>query len=338
MRSRRARSTLLLLAKLAVTLGLLGWLGAQIAEREGIDSLAARLESLDPGWLAAAVGLHAAAVLAGVLRWRLLLTASGIELSFGWLARSFLVGRFVGAFTPSTAGLDGWRLWESSRESGDAGRSAAAIVVEKLVGLVGMAAVCGALVPFGGVALLGRGALVIALAMSLGAALGLALLRRPALLGSLASRAPRFARARLERAIEALASTRLDARGLGGAVALGVLSHLSLSAVFWATAGSLHLPVSGGEVLAVGNAIVLAVLLPVSIGGVGVREGVAAVLLSRAGIDSSDAVLVALLGYLTGQVPALVGGVLFASRRSTGEATVSPEPAPPPLAAGQTLS
>src|SRR5690606_16523190 len=98
--------------------------------------------------------------------------------------------------------------------------------------------------------------------------------------------------------------------------------------VFWATAGALAIDVDAATLLAVGNAIVLAVLLPVSVGGVGVREGVAVVLLATAGVASSDAMLVALLGYLTGQVPALAGGVLFALRRA----------AKPAVLAEQTLS
>ncbi|MCZ7687652.1 MAG: lysylphosphatidylglycerol synthase domain-containing protein [Sandaracinaceae bacterium] len=139
-----------------------------------------------------------------------------------------------------------------------------------------------------------------------------------------------LARSRAARpsAIEALASTRLDGRRLASTVALGVISHLALSAVFFATAGALDLSVGAFTLLAVGNAIVIAVLLPVSVGGVGVREGVAVVLLASAGVASSDAVLVALLGYLTGQVPALFGGVLFALRRAER----------PPVLAEQTLS
>lgn len=315
MRGRAEKRPLVELAKLAVTLGLSTWLGMRMLERDGVDALAARLGALDAGWLVAAVGLHGLAVLGGVLRWRLLLRASGVVLPTLWLARSFLVGRFVGAFTPSTAGLDGWRLWEAGQASGSMGRSAAAIVVEKLVGLIGMATVCAALVPFGGVALLGPGALAVALAMASAAALGLVLLRRPALLARLGRWAPKKVRGRVETVLEALGSMRLEGRRLGGALGLGVLSHLALSAVFWATAGALGLPTDVWTLLAVGNAIVLAVLLPVSLGGVGVREGVAVVLLGTAGIASTDAVLVALLGYLTGQVPALVGGALLAAQR-----------------------
>ncbi len=324
------KKRLLALAKVTVSLALLGWLGVRIVQRDGVDALGERLGALDPAWIGVAIGLHSLAVLAGVLRWRSLARAAGIDLPLGWMTRSFLIGRFVGAFTPSTTGLDGWRIWEAGRASGAMGRSAAAILVEKRVGLVGMALVCAALIPFGGAALLGHGAIAIALAMAGGAALGLSLMRRPAWLEAIAARLPQKVRGRAKKAVLALSETRLDAPRLARAVGLGVLSHLALSSVFWATAGALGVAVDAWTLLAVGNAIVLAVLLPVSVGGVGVREGVAVVLLATVGVASTDAALIALLGYLTGQVPAVAGGVLLLIRKSA--------PAAPVALAEQTLS
>ncbi|HJL18411.1 MAG TPA: lysylphosphatidylglycerol synthase transmembrane domain-containing protein [Sandaracinaceae bacterium LLY-WYZ-13_1] len=321
-----SRRRLLLAAKALVSLGLLGWLGWRMLARDGVDALTARLGTLDAGWLGLAVALHFVAVLAGTARWRLLLRAASVRLPFAFLARSFLIGRFVGAFTPSTTGLDGWRLYEAGKASGEMGRSAAVIGVEKLVGLVGMALVCAALVPFGGLDLMGPAALAAAAAMAAGALIGLWAMGRPDVSRRLAARLPAALRARAERMIDAVADSRVSARTSLRAVGLGVLSHLALSAVFWATAGSLGVTAAPATLLVVGNAIVLAVLLPVSIGGVGVREGVAVVLLASAGVSATDAVLVALLGYLTGQVPALVGGVWMALGRPR------PEPASPELA------
>jgi hypothetical protein len=327
------RRTALLAAKATVSLGLLGWLGWRMLARDGVDALAARVGRLDAGWLAVAVALHFLAVLAGVARWRLLLRAARVAQPFAFLTRSFLIGRFVGAFTPSTTGLDGWRLWEVGRASGAMGRSAAVIAVEKLVGLVGMALVCAALVPLGGVALVGPTALAAAAALALGAATGLGLLSRPRWLARVAERVPKPLRGRAAKAVDALAASRLSPPALARAVALGVLSHLALSAVFWATARAVGVDASLATLLVTGNAIVLAVLLPVSIGGVGVREGVAVVLLATAGVGSTDAVLVGLLGYLTGQAPALAGGVLLAIRRAP-----EPEPAAELASAERTLA
>lgn len=311
------RRRLIAIAKIAVSVGLCGWLLWQMLAREGIDELGARLLRIDPAWIAVAIGLHFSAVLAGTLRWRLLLGAGRIELGLGWLLRSFLVGRFVGAFTPSTTGLDGWRLWEAGRASGSMARAAGAIAVEKLVGLIGMAIVCAALLPFGGAALLGSGAYGVAIALAAIASLALSAIMRPAWCSSIAERTPRRLRPRAQKIAGALVSSRLGVREVIKAVALGLASHAALSAVYFATARALGVEVDALALLAVGNAIVIAVLLPISVGGIGVRESVAVVLLAGAGVDSADAVLVALLGYLTGQAPALIGGALFALRSSS---------------------
>ncbi|MDQ3033412.1 MAG: flippase-like domain-containing protein, partial [Myxococcota bacterium] len=144
---RRAR--LLLAGKAAISVGLLGWLIADISQREGMDALGARLLALAPLPILVAIALHFAAVLSGVARWRVLLDARGLSQPLPWLLRSFLIGRFVGAFTPSTTGLDGWRGFEIARRTGDVAGSAGVLVVEKLFGLIGMAAVCAVLAPLG---------------------------------------------------------------------------------------------------------------------------------------------------------------------------------------------
>jgi glycosyltransferase 2 family protein len=307
----QTRARVLLAVKAAVSVGLLGWLVLGIAEREGMDALATRLGALAPAPLVLAVALHFVAVLSGVARWRVLLDARGLGQPLPWLLRSFLIGRFVGAFTPSTTGLDGWRGYDVARRTGDLAGSASVLLVEKLFGLVGMAAVCAAVAPLGVLDRLGPGALPLALAIAAGAALGLFLLASPARTRALARLAPRALRGRVEKLAEALAAQHLSRGRTAAALALGIASHLAISAVFAATGAALGAPASFTTLLAVGNAITISVLLPVSIGGVGVREGVAVVLLAGAGVPASDAVLVALLGYVTGQVPALVGGVLL---------------------------
>jgi hypothetical protein len=142
------------------------------------------------------------------------------------------------------------------------------------------------------------------------------MMRHPGWLAAIATRAPSRLGGLLGRAVDAMRESRLSRAELAGAVLRGVVSHLAISSVFVATAWALGLDVELGTLLIVGNAITLAVLLPVSIGGVGVREGVAVALLATVGVGPTDGVLVGLLGYLTGQVPALLGGLaMLISRR-----------------------
>jgi uncharacterized membrane protein YbhN (UPF0104 family) len=311
----------LFVLKLVVSVGLMAWLFRSMFSRDGIDGLAERLTTLVWPWLAVAVLVHFGAVLVGTLRWRELLRARHLDtpssgLSLGWLLRTFLIGRFFGAFTPSTTGLDGYRGIEVARRTGQAGASASVIVIEKLFGLVGMALVCATLLPFGLVQRLGVTAVLVALGMAAVAALGLFLVASPARAEAVAARAPGPIRGRVHAIAVALSGAGLDRGTVLRALSLGVLTHVLLSATFVASGYALGVSVGFLELLSVGNAIVLAVLLPVSIGGVGVREGTAVLLLSGAGVDTTDAVLLALLSYLTGQVPALLGGVLLAFGRA----------------------
>ncbi|MBC7173937.1 MAG: flippase-like domain-containing protein, partial [Polyangiaceae bacterium] len=145
--------------KALVSASLLGGVLVLIARREGIGSVREELAALAPLPLLLGVLLQLGTVGFAIARWRILLRTQGIELPIARLARSFLVGRFFGVFTPSTAGLDVYRAVDIGKASGEAMRSAAAIVVEKLCGLLSLALVTFMLLPFGGDRWLGREAI-----------------------------------------------------------------------------------------------------------------------------------------------------------------------------------
>ncbi|MBN8609414.1 MAG: flippase-like domain-containing protein [Deltaproteobacteria bacterium] len=314
---KSARRGWLLALKVLVTLSLLGWLVRQMVLRDGVDALLERASHLSPVWVVAAVALHFGSASAGVLRWRTLLTARGISQPWSVLFRSFFVGRFLGAFTPSTTGLDGYRLWDIGRRTNDYTTSGAVILVEKLVGLVGMATVCLALLPFGLLERLGMIGVLVAVGMASVALVGLFVLSSPARASAIARLMPGPLRGRATKLAEALAGG-ISMKTLAIALGLGIVSHACLSATFAASGLAVGIALPPLALLAVGNAIVISVLLPVSIGGVGVREGVAVALLVSAGdgtVTTTDAMLLALVGYLTGQAPALVGGAWLALSR-----------------------
>ena len=63
--------------------------------------------------------------------------------------------------------------------------------------------------------------------------------------------------------------------------------------------------------------MILSNLLPISVGGIGVRESVAALVLHSFGVDSAAAINAAFLSYVTNTVvPGLVGAALLASTRA----------------------
>ena len=302
--------------KRAVSFGLLATIVGFVLAREGAGAFGSRLAALDLVPLTLALLLPWVAVLASARRWQLLLGLEGVRRSGPWTLGSFLRGRFVGAFTPSTMGLDLYRMVDVG--PGDRGAAARAVVVEKLYGLVALAMVSAALLPFGLQRLFGAVGTLAVAGLGLTAALGVAFLERPALLTALAKRSPAALGARLHRWAEALRAGRPDRGQRLRLLGLGLVTHAATALVFAATGAAIGVDATLGELAIVGNAIILATLLPLSVGGVGVREGTAVALLAAQGVGAADAALLAFLGYLCAQPPALVGGLGSLLRNEAG--------------------
>ncbi|MFK8002485.1 MAG: lysylphosphatidylglycerol synthase transmembrane domain-containing protein [Polyangiales bacterium] len=321
--------------KRAVSAFLLASLVWMITTREGLTNLGPRILELNPLFLLLALALPWAALSSGVLRWKTLLRLEGIHLPFRWLLRSFLRGRFVGAFTPSTTGLDLYRLVDVAKDHSKAA-SGRVILVEKLYGLVALSMVTLMLLPLGVARFFGTAGLLMAAALGAVSVAGLFVLERPALLRRLP-----FSKA--QKLADALGASRPSLGQRAELMTLGVVSHMATALVFVGTGLALGVEATPLELAIVGNAIVLATLLPVSVGGFGVREATAVALLGTVGVSTSDALLVGLLGYLVAQPPALVGGALIAARRTTAEAPAArPAPQemlhPGPMAADTTFA
>jgi len=89
-------------------------------------------------WLAFAAVAKLLGIFAGVIRWRILLRGQGVHIPFWYLTKCWFWGRAVGLFLPGTLGLDGYRLVESSRYTGEAIKCTTVIAVEKLTGIIAL--------------------------------------------------------------------------------------------------------------------------------------------------------------------------------------------------------
>ena len=127
--------------------------------------------------------------------------ARGSSCRSGHVFGSFLIGRFIGTFLPSTAGLDGYTLYDAARFSGRTVEVTAAKFLEKVIGITGIFLSFLVALPFGdrdvprdlrrGARRPGRGAEHRALRRDRGRAARAALVPRPRAVGG---RAPAAAR------------------------------------------------------------------------------------------------------------------------------------------------
>ncbi len=309
-----SRKTIL---KALVTSTLIAWLTWTLFDK---GAQLPPFETLHWRWLGVTLLLHLLAVGVGSLRWWVLLRGQELQLSLRQCARAFLVGRFFGAFTPSTLGLDGYRFAESARISGDAARSASVIAAEKVAGVTGMALI--SLLSLLEYSATPAAKIPLGVALGLLVSAGVAVLHWPSLvlvpLVTLVQRLP--GGTRVAEATKRFQSklTPLRWGDLAAAVGLGATTHLALATTFASAAKSLQVSAEFGAMIGCGNLIQLGVLAPISLGGVGVREGVAVAAFGQLGVPAGIGVLISIASYLIGQTPAIIGGLihLFVSRET----------------------
>lgn len=336
--SRTWRRVGLDLLKVAVAGAILALLFRRF--RIGLDDV---LESLGhrPAWLVASLLLEAGAVLFSIQRWRVLLAGQELDVPLGRAVRTFLVGRFLGTFTPTGVGLEAYKAYDVARYTGRPEASVSVVVIEKAVGsFFALGILVLATLPFFVSALdpsflCAFGALFLALL-----ALALVLLFRPGAFRRLLA-LPLPMKARLEGPLGRL----VDAFGVYGrrrgsllaAVLLGLASYLLWFLTYYTNGLALGAGLRLDEVLLVGPLTQVATAIPLSIAGVGLREGAFMGLLEALGATDGATSATRTAMMLSATMVAfvsisfnLVGALLFLTGRGEVRRDLAAMREPPP--------
>lgn len=293
-----------------VTIAILAYLAADI----DMVAAARAILGVDRGLLAAVLVLVACDRAVMILRWTLLLGAAGVAIDLRTAARIYLVSSFVGSFLPAGIGGDAARAYGLSRATTSGSEALASVAVDRLLGIV-------ALLLMGGIGLIawtGREAdarLIVAVALVTAAVLAVFwtdwLLRRLV--------PTRWHHHHVGRRLLKLGDALSRYRGRGGA-----LAHVFA----WSVAVQLLRIVQASLLgLGLGLAVpftyyllfmplgLLMLLLPVSISGFGVPQGVIVWLLRPMGVPDERAFALSTLIILTGLAGNLPGMLLWLRRR-----------------------
>ena len=247
----------------------------------GVQGVGAALRGADPLWLALAIAALAAQIALSALRWRVTARALGHDLPRAWALREYGLSVAVNTFLPGGVLGDVGRILRS-RGLGWKG-AAASVLVERLSGQVALAAV---------------GA--VAVALWLGTWQGWALLAAAAALGVLGLA--------LAPALRVLLAQAWCAPGIWPAQAgLSAAILLANLAGFWCAARAVGVSLGGVEGLVAIPLTLLSMLVPVTINGWGLREGVAGALWPLLGVDAPQAVAASVAFGLACMGAALVG-------------------------------
>ncbi|MBC8367701.1 flippase-like domain-containing protein [bacterium] len=311
------RRRVLEILRIVLTLLLVAWVLSRISLGQAWGLLL-RADVLP---LAGALLLFLVSVFAGAWQWGRFLAAQGIDLKFRPVLELYWVGLFFNNFLPGNLGGDLVKVWDLRRQERDTLASATATLADRLTGLSALAflALIAAiplrnhpdLAGIATVVLIGAGFFI------LGAALFLldpvaTLIRR--LAQSLRLLSGEGIRGRLLERLRLLRTRKRLLLGLFG-FSLGV--QILRVGVHWlvclALVGSAT-PAFNEFFLAV-PPLAFALTLPVTVGGLGLREGLAIPLFRPLGLVGEVPVTLQFAAYLLMLLVSLFGGLIFLARR-----------------------
>ncbi len=325
---RRAgwRRALRLIAKIAVSATLLLYLASRI----DFGTITGEILRAHLGTLVFAAGLFVTSNLLGAIQWRALLEASGIRLSLVRVLVYYFQGLFFGLFLPASVGADVSRVYDTTKHSGEFGGSMAATVMDRLVGLysIGTMAVVALLISLDSLP-----PLPILLPI-----LGFALVNM--MVGALlfsrrASRTLRGAAARLPKRTVARAMTGLvDAlHALGRrprlwlwVFGLSLVVQILRIFVHYQVAAAMGIDLPLRTFFVIIPVLAVLVALPISFGGIGIRESAAVTLFGQVGLPPAEAIAMQVTAFLLAIVVNLPGWLIFVARqlRARRSATTRP--------------
>lgn len=282
------------------------------------------LSGAAPAWLAAAIGLVAVDRLANAWRWLLLLRAiePGRHIATRAAVHVFFVSGFIGSFLPGSIGGDAVRTVALSRLAVPTADAFASVVVDRMLGIASVLLMAaGGLVLVGHV--IGNRALVVLL-LSAGVALVVFLL----LLfdSSILSGASTWLFRRRFPALNRMAGRALAAirqygdrrRVLAVVLMLSIGVQVLRTLQAWTLGQALGVDAGMLWYFAFLPVIILVMLLPTSVAGLGTGALAFQLLFGTIGVPPAESFAMAVLFSATSLVSTLIGGVLFALDRQPG--------------------
>ena len=289
---------------------------AVLVPRVHLRSLLPRWDTETLEWLVAALVVTFTGILLSAVRWQRVLAVLEVRVGIAALATYQLAGLFVGNFLPSTIGGDVLRVARLSAASGRGPDSFASVVLERLTGWIVLPVITlTALALNPGLLRLGAASHV-ALAISIGTLVLLAVV----LVVAGSARMGRRLRHH-EGVVGFLRAVHLGLNrfrrhpGLALEVLVaGFVYQLAVVLAAFLLSEALRLDVGWTAMMAFMPAVAIVQVLPITIGGLGVREGAFVLFLSRSGlgVSASQAVALGLLIYAVNLVASLAGAPAFA--------------------------
>ncbi|HSE68125.1 MAG TPA: lysylphosphatidylglycerol synthase transmembrane domain-containing protein [Gemmatimonadales bacterium] len=285
---------------------------ALILSRMGLQTIG---RGLGPGTLAGVL-VAALLLLSGqsiaALRWKVILGPGSPP--WGYLARLYVIGGFFSLFLPTAVGGDAVRALAAARETSRPGGVVASVLLDRAMGVFAMicyALVAAALAPSFSRQLIeaarlklpGKGLILVGVALAVAFMAAIWFGRK----------SPQ-SRQGANDAVHLVRELARTPASLMAAIALGFVVQGLYILLWLVLARVMHLPIAPLTLFFAVPVVTAFAMLPITLNGLGVREGAWLLLLGGSGIPPGDIVTFSLLYFAANLITGLVGGVLFMAR------------------------
>lgn len=316
---------LTVLAKLTVMILLLGMLYRNVDFVE----FRAALGGLQWGWIPLIFALMLGNTVINSWKWGLLLRADRIVVPLHSLICTHLIGSFFNLFLPSSIGGDAYRVVHVGQRAGagSGAKSFASVFAERLMGFLALA-IWGLLFSAIGWSRLPDKRILFlpVLVFGIMGAMVFSLVQRTwlvAVWNFLRLNRLRKLDAFLHRFLDSIAGYHADRRLIAAVFVLSLVFQMTAITIIFSISRALGWDVAFVYFCIFVPLITLGEALPISIFGIGVRDGLYVFFFSQAGATHEQALSFALVYVLLTLVYSLLGGLLFLLRRP-------PAPVAPP--------
>ena len=320
------KKTLFTLLKVAVSLGILAYIFFRVVD---ISQLWAELKTADPLYFVAAVLVYFLVQGLSAWRWHVLLKPQGVEVPFSRILAYYFLGMYFNFFLPSAIGGDVVKVYYLNKETKQLSASTTSVFFDRDIGMGGLVLIALVTVIFAnpshlqinGVPRKNEFILGFALIMLGFIVANLALFYRPTynLLHRLLSM---FKMKKVDDKVERLFTSVNVYRNRWGLVVATLLMSLGVQVgcalVNLLAARAIHLDQPGwSDYLVFIPAIGLISMIPISVGGTGVREGAYLLMFSAVpGVQDHQALALSILWLGVIAITSLPGGIVYIARGS----------------------
>jgi hypothetical protein len=313
------RKYALALLKFAVTVAVLGWLLSKFE----LGTVLVTMRKLPLTTLAIGLCLVIAQPLIAAVRWHFILRHLGAPISFARTLQLYWVGLFAAAFLPGGIAGDGVRVWMLVEAGVRPSRSINSVLLDRAGALIGLLLLVAASLPFVDSRVAPtpvRYGLAALLVVGLAAGVAVCLrIRIPARWHGF-----RAARA-LSNLLNDLRSLCLSPRWAFGLICLSFIAMVCGSLNIFLFMRYLGAAIDFVDAMALGSFVILALTLPVSFGGWGLREGSMVGLFGIVGVAPAISLSVSIMIGLFSTAVSLPGALAWLQWRHTPDALAVPK-------------